>query len=120
MNVSNESSITITTGAVSERPIPDWAVINSYATGHHGMARGLALDLAPIRVNTVSPGAVDTELWDHLPADKRSSLFEGMKAGTTTGKVAKPEDIAESFLYLMKDHNISGSVISTNGGHLLK
>lgn len=57
------SSITLTTGAVSEKPIPNWTVINSFATGLQGMTRGLALDLKPIRVNLVSPGAVDTELW---------------------------------------------------------
>ena len=58
-----KSSITFTTGAVSEKPIPNWAMINSYATGLQGMTRGLALDMKPIRVNLVSPGAVDTELW---------------------------------------------------------
>ena len=44
-----ESSIIFTTGAVAERPIPNWTVINSYATGLQGMTRGLALDLKPIR-----------------------------------------------------------------------
>lgn len=57
---SPASSITLTTGAVSERPIPDWSVVGSYAAGLQAMTRGLALDLKPIRVNLVSPGAVDT------------------------------------------------------------
>lgn len=51
-----KSSITLTTGAVSEKPIDDWSVIGSYAAGLHGMTRGLALDLKPIRVNLISPG----------------------------------------------------------------
>jgi NAD(P)-dependent dehydrogenase (short-subunit alcohol dehydrogenase family) len=55
-----KSSITLTTGGVSQKPIPDWTVIGSYATALHGLTRGLALDLKPIRVNLVSPGAVDT------------------------------------------------------------
>lgn len=120
MKNSHESSIAVTTGGVSERPIPSWSVIGSFATGLHGMARSLALDLAPIRVNCVSPGAVDTELWKGMPEDKKQELFEGVKKGTTTGKVATPEDVAESYLYLMRDHNVTGSVISTNGGHLIK
>lgn len=63
---SRESSITLTTGSVSEKPRPQWAVVNAYATGLQGMCRGLALDLKPIRVNLISPGAVDTELWANV------------------------------------------------------
>ena len=58
------SSITLSTGSVAEKPIPDWTIIASYAAGLHGMMRNLALDLAPIRVNLISPGPLDTELWD--------------------------------------------------------
>jgi NAD(P)-dependent dehydrogenase (short-subunit alcohol dehydrogenase family) len=36
-----------------------------------------------------------------------------------TGKVGQPEDVAESYLYCMRDANVTGSVISTNGGHLI-
>ncbi|KAF2733785.1 NAD(P)-binding protein, partial [Polyplosphaeria fusca] len=47
---SHKSSYTITTGGISESPVPDWSVIGSYAGGHHAMVRNLALDLRPIRV----------------------------------------------------------------------
>ncbi|KAI4157665.1 MAG: hypothetical protein L6R39_000615 [Caloplaca ligustica] len=57
------SSISFTTGMVSERPLAGWSVVASYAAGLHGMVRNLALDLKPIRVNLISPGVVDTELW---------------------------------------------------------
>lgn len=113
------SSYTITTGAVSEHPIPDWSVVGSYATGLHGMTRQLALDLKPLRVNLVSPGAVETELWKGMPADKRKQLMESFAQKMTTGKVGQPEDVAEAYLYCMRDANVTGSVISTNGGHLV-
>jgi NAD(P)-dependent dehydrogenase (short-subunit alcohol dehydrogenase family) len=113
------SSYTITTGAVSEHPIPDWSVVGSYATGLHGLTRQLALDLRPLRVNLVSPGAVETELWDGLPADKRGELMEGFAMKMATGRVGRPEDVAESYLYCMRDENLTGSVVSTNGGHLV-
>ncbi|KAK3715120.1 hypothetical protein LTR37_007330 [Vermiconidia calcicola] len=116
-----KSSFTITTGAVSEHPIPDWTVVGSYATGLQGMTRQLALDLKPIRVNLVSPGAVDTELWTNtgMSEEQKQSLLEGMKEKLTTGRVPGPENIAEAYLYLLKDENITGSMISTNGGHLI-
>lgn len=119
MKAGPASSIIITTGAVSERPIPDWTVINSYATGLQGMVRGMALDLKPLRINLVSPGAVDTELWSGMPVEQKKTMFEEMEKKIPVGKVAKVEDVAESYLYLMKDHNISGAMISTSGGHLL-
>ncbi len=119
LNPGPASSITLTTGSVSEKPHKDWSVIASYATGLHGMTRNLALDLAPIRVNLISPGAVMTPLWDDMPQDKREALMEELGKKCTTGAVGRPEDVAESYLYVMRDWNCSGSVIDTNGGGLL-
>jgi NAD(P)-dependent dehydrogenase (short-subunit alcohol dehydrogenase family) len=56
------SSIMLTTGTLTERPIPNLSVVASYAAGLHGMTRNLALDLKPTRVNLVSLGMVDTDL----------------------------------------------------------
>jgi len=64
MNPGPAASITLCTGSVAERPMPDWSIVASYAAGLYGMVRGLALDLKPLRVNLISPGAVKTELWD--------------------------------------------------------
>lgn len=116
-----QSSITLTTGAVSQRPIPNWTLVGSYATGLQGMTRGLALDLKPIRVNLVSPGAVDTELWANsgFSDEMKQNFLKETASKLPTGKVAGPEDIAESYLYLLRDHNVTGSMISTNGGALL-
>lgn len=114
-----DSSYTITTGAVSEHPIPDWSVVGSYATGLHGLTRQFALDLKPLRVNLISPGAVETELWDRLPEDKRGEIMEGFVSKMATGRVGRPEDVAEGYLYCMRDGNLTGSVISSNGGSLV-
>ncbi|KAK4624409.1 Short-chain dehydrogenase/reductase phqE [Fulvia fulva] len=119
LNPGPASSIIITTGAVSERPIDNWTVVNSYATGLQGMTRGLALDLKPIRVNLVSPGAVNTELWGHMTAEQKEGMFKELSKKIPVGKVGSVEDVAESYLYLMKDRNVTGAMISTSGGHLL-
>jgi NAD(P)-dependent dehydrogenase (short-subunit alcohol dehydrogenase family) len=79
----------------------------------------LALDLKPLRVNLISPGAVETELWDGLEEGKRKEMMKGFEEKMATGKVGQPEDVAESYLYCMRDGNVTGSVISTNGGHLI-
>ena len=119
LNPGPASSITLTTGVISRKPTKDWSLVASYATGLHGMMRNLALDLAPIRVNLVSPGVVLTPLWDGMPKERVESLMESTKGKCTTGAVGKPEDVAESYFYVMRDWNVSGSVIDTNGGCLL-
>ena len=114
------SSITLTTGAVSEKPIAGWTLVASYAGGAHSMMRNLALDLKPIRVNLISPGFVETELWDGMTKEAYTSMTDDIKKnGTTTGELAQPGDIAEAYLYCMRDRNITGSVISTNSGSML-
>lgn len=119
LNPGPASSITLTTGSVSRKPNKDWSIVASYAAGLHGMTRNLALDLAPIRVNLISPGAVMTPLWDGLPKEMREGFMEQIKTKCTTGVVGRAEDVAESYLYAMRDWNVSGSVIDTNGGFLL-
>ncbi|KAL2044052.1 hypothetical protein N7G274_003575 [Stereocaulon virgatum] len=119
LNAGPAASITLTTGTVSQKPMKDWSSIASYAAGLHGMTRNLALDLAPIRVNLISPGAVLTPLWDGMPEDQFHGFVKMMKEKLPTGEIGRPEDVAESYLYVMRDWNCTGSVISTNGGALL-
>lgn len=119
LNPGPESSIVLTTGSVSEKPIPGWSAIAGFATGLQGLNRSLALDLKPIRVNLVSPGAVDTELWAGMPEDARKATFKSFEEKSLTGRVGQVTDVVESYLYLMKDRNVTGSMISTSSGGLL-
>ncbi|OJJ44436.1 hypothetical protein ASPZODRAFT_71603 [Penicilliopsis zonata CBS 506.65] len=112
-----DSSITLTTGTAWERPVPFWTITASYLGGVGSMARNLALELRPVRVNVVSPGLVDTELWDALLSEEqKGELFQEVKAKNPTGRVARPEDVAEAYLYLMRDVNITGRIISSDSG----
>ena len=80
------------------------------------MVRNLALDMKPLRVNLVVPGAVDTELWDGMTSEKKQEMFDGIEARVPTGKVGQAEDVAESFLYAMRDANLTGVVLKTDSG----
>ncbi|KAL1979261.1 hypothetical protein VTN96DRAFT_6337 [Rasamsonia emersonii] len=113
---SYTSSLILTSGSVSQKPLPNWSVVASYASGLDGMTRNLALDLKPLRVNLVIPGAVDTELW----GENREKLVAEMAKTAFLGKVATAEEVAEAYIYLMKDTNATGSAVSTNGGGLLR
>jgi NAD(P)-dependent dehydrogenase (short-subunit alcohol dehydrogenase family) len=84
-----ESSIIFTTGSVAEKPIPGWSVVASFAAGLHGMVRNLAIDLKPVRVNVVSPGAVDTELWKGMPEGAKKGMFKEIAGKVPTGHVGR-------------------------------
>jgi len=101
-------SLTLTTGSVAEHPIPNWPVVAGYASGLHGLTRQLAFDLSPknIRVNLVSPGPVKTELWNFVPKDKQEGFFKEQGSKTLTGKVGEPAEVAQTYLYLIKDGNM--------------
>ena len=114
------SSFIMTTGGLSQRPRKDWTVVMSYLTGLEGMCRGLARDLAPRRVNLVGPGPVVTELWgSHRETGNLEELRASIAKTMATGAFGKVEDVVESYLYLMKDKNATGSMVYTNGGGLL-
>ncbi|EON61199.1 hypothetical protein W97_00411 [Coniosporium apollinis CBS 100218] len=114
------SSFTLTNSSLSEKPMLNWTVVAAFGGGISSMTRNLALDMAPIRVNTVSPAAVDTELWSDIPEDQKNGWFEQLASATTTGRVGQVGDVVEAYLYAMKDTNLSGSILSTNGGFLLR
>ncbi|KAH7392350.1 hypothetical protein DE146DRAFT_137691 [Phaeosphaeria sp. MPI-PUGE-AT-0046c] len=114
---SYQSSYILTTGSISEKPMKDWSVIAGYAAGLHAMVRNLALDLRPVRVNGVSPGVVNTELWK-ITEEEREKVMQEMGEKLATGRAGQPEDVAESYLALLKDCNMTGGVLRTDGGWL--
>ncbi|KAJ5089820.1 hypothetical protein N7532_008504 [Penicillium argentinense] len=116
---STSSSFTVTGGVRSHKPAPGWSVVSAVGSAVEGLARGLAVDLKPIRVNVVSPGAVHTELFSLFPKEQLDAMLEFFRNSSVTGTVGKPEDLAESYIYLMKDQFITGSIIESNGGALL-
>jgi NAD(P)-dependent dehydrogenase (short-subunit alcohol dehydrogenase family) len=118
LNDSYKSSIIFTSGQVGQKPISGYTIGSTLAAGVFGMTRNLALDLAPRRVNVVSPGPTDTELWGTEEA--RTQRRETLKAVALLGKVGTAEEVGEAYIYLMKDTNATGSIVSSNGGSLIR
>lgn len=119
MKLSKTSSITLTSGVNVQKPGKGWTAVAGYGAGTEGIARGLAVDLAPIRVNTVSPGAVHTEIFDKIPEDRLPSVLSHFRKRSLTDSVGTPEELSEAYVYLMRCSFASGSLIEVNGGSLL-
>jgi NAD(P)-dependent dehydrogenase (short-subunit alcohol dehydrogenase family) len=112
-------SIGLTTGTVGQRPVPGAALAAAGAGAVEGLVRGLAVELAPVRVNAVRAGAFRTPLWDGVPEDQREALFAGLAERTLTGTVGDPDQIAAAHLYLMQNQYVTGTVQTVDGGLLL-
>jgi NAD(P)-dependent dehydrogenase (short-subunit alcohol dehydrogenase family) len=114
------SSITFTTGSICEKPIAGgWGMLAAIGAATPGLSRQLAFDLAPIRVNCVAPGVVATDFWSGMGKEQAEAYLKDHESKMLTRKVAQPEDVAEAFLYVMRDMNLTGQVVHTNSGVFL-
>ncbi len=116
---SVSSSITLTSGINTAKPGKGWTALAGAGGGVEGTARGMAVDLAPIRVNCVAPGAVHTEIFDKMGGANASAMLDMYRDKTLTKTVSKPEDAAEAYIYCMRDRFVTGALIESNGGGLL-
>jgi NAD(P)-dependent dehydrogenase (short-subunit alcohol dehydrogenase family) len=112
-------SIVLTGGIAALRPRAGWTVAASICGAMESLTRALAVELAPIRVNIVCPGVVRTPLWDAMGDDARAALYRDTAAALPVRRVGEPEDIAEAYLYLMRERFSTGQSIVIDGGAVL-
>lgn len=112
-------SITFMSGTAGRRPLPGAAVASASCGAVDAFARALALDLAPIRVNTITPGYVDTALFDELLGDQRDAVLAAAGEKLPVKRVGRPEEIAHALLFLMTNGYVTGINLVVDGGGLL-
>jgi NAD(P)-dependent dehydrogenase (short-subunit alcohol dehydrogenase family) len=83
------------------------------------LARSLALELAPIRVNAISPGVIDTGAWDALGQQGKEDYFADMSARNPARRIGTPEDIAQGVLFAMTNTFLTGQTLHIDGGEPL-
>ncbi|KIT18088.1 SDR family oxidoreductase [Jannaschia aquimarina] len=116
----SDASLTFMSGAFSQRPIPGASTLAAIQSGLEGLARALAVEVGPVRVNAVSPGLTDTPLIRGLFGDGTDDLYADTARGLPAQRVAQPEDIAETFVMLMRNRSMTGSTIYPDGGLTLR
>jgi NAD(P)-dependent dehydrogenase (short-subunit alcohol dehydrogenase family) len=112
-------SITLTNGTIGLRPWKGWTVAASITGAIESLTRALAVELAPIRVNTVCAGMVKTDLWKDMAEADREAMYSNVGGTLLTGRIGEAEDIAEAFLYLVKGNYTTGQIIVADGGGVL-
>jgi len=117
--INDGGSLTLISGFLSERPSATAVLQGAINAALEALARGLALELAPVRVNAVSPGMIETPIWDDLPREKRREMFESTAAQLPVRKIGQPDDIAKAVLFLMTTTYATGSTVRVDGGGVI-
>jgi NAD(P)-dependent dehydrogenase (short-subunit alcohol dehydrogenase family) len=112
-------SLTLVSGFLSIRPRPNSAIVGAANGAIESLARSLALELAPVRVNCVSPGIIDTPIRAAMPEAARRDMLAKTAAGLPVGRVGVGEDIARQILAFMTIGFATGSIVYIDGGALI-
>ncbi|HET7912189.1 MAG TPA: SDR family oxidoreductase [Pseudolabrys sp.] len=117
--IRGNGSLTLVTGYLSVRPRPGAAIVGAANGALESLTRSLALELAPVRVNAVSPGTIDTPIRASMPEAARRDMLAKTAAALPVGRVGAGEDIARQILTFMTVGFATGSVVYIDGGALV-
>jgi NAD(P)-dependent dehydrogenase (short-subunit alcohol dehydrogenase family) len=112
-------SIVLTSGVAGQRPTNGSTLAASISSAVEALTRALAIELAPIRVNVICPSIVKTELWNSMPEEVREGIFQSAGQRLLVGRVGEAADLAQSYLYAIRQHYSTGQVIVVDGGATL-
>jgi NAD(P)-dependent dehydrogenase (short-subunit alcohol dehydrogenase family) len=112
-------SINLISGTANARPGSGWSVASSICGAIEGLVRAMAIELAPIRVNSVVPGVIDTNLWSNMPEKNKTKFYQAMEKTLLLKRVGQAEDVALAFIYLMKQSFGTGQNLVVDGGTML-
>jgi NAD(P)-dependent dehydrogenase (short-subunit alcohol dehydrogenase family) len=113
--MTSGGSITFMSGTSAFRPIPGAAVGTASCAAVEGLARSLAIDLAPIRVNAIRPGLIDTPLIDSFMGERKDSIVAAYTKRLPIKRMGRPEEVADAALFLMKNAYMNGTTLVIDG-----
>lgn len=109
-------SFIFTGGVSTDRPVKGAWVSGIGTSTAEQLARVLALELAPIRFNAVSPGWTDTPMWDTVLGENKQAVLDGVAQTLPVGRIARPDEVAEAVVFLMRNESVTGEIIHIDGG----
>jgi NAD(P)-dependent dehydrogenase (short-subunit alcohol dehydrogenase family) len=115
-NLSPDGSITLLGAITARAGMPGTSGIAAINGAVEALVKPLAAELAPIRVNNVSPGFVDTPWWSGLPDEARDAFFAQAAQVLPTRRIATADDIADAVVFAATNPNMTGAIIESDGG----
>lgn len=115
-----DGSITFVTGGACRSAIPDTSGVAAVNGAIQAMAFTLAKELAPTRVNVLSPGLMDTPMYDWMGPEEKQAFFQQMGRSVPVGRVGRPEEVAEALLYLIRNRFTTAAILDVDGGNRVR
>jgi len=118
--LSASGSVTFITAGSSGAAYPGTAGLAAINGALDAMVPVLAVELAPRRVNAVSPGVIDTPWWDTFAAPARDAVFARFAAQAPVGRIGQASDIADAVRFLIENTFTTGNILKVDGGARLR
>lgn len=112
-------SITFISGLAGRRGYPNFVVAGAANAGIESVGRNLAVELSPIRVNTVCAGVIETEMLDKVFGENRDTMIQAISQRLPVKRIGKPEEVAQAVLFLMSNGFATGTTLLLDGGDAL-
>jgi len=110
-------SVVLFSGWISRKPAVETSTLAAVDGAIEALARTLALELAPVRVNAITPGQIDTPLWrSRLSETEARAHFDRVARAHPVGRVGTADDVAQAILFLMMNGFMTGAVLDIDGG----
>ena len=119
-NLNPGGSMVLFAGCWSQRPIPGATIPSSINGAIESLGRALAVELAPTRINVISPGIIDTPVFSGISAQERKAFFDKTAKALPVKKIGAPEEVAMTAIYLMTNTYTTGSTLYVDGGETLR
>lgn len=117
-HLTDSGSITLVSGTPARKCNVGMSSVSCVGNAVEGLCRALALELAPLRVNVVAPGLIESGMQDHF-GDKKADVLAQMGKGVLLQRVGQSEEVASAILLTLTNHYMTGSTLDVDGGLLL-
>jgi NAD(P)-dependent dehydrogenase (short-subunit alcohol dehydrogenase family) len=117
--MAKDGSIVLFSGSTARKPTIGMIAVGATNAAADVVARYLAVELAPIRVNAISPGTIDTGAYDALGDEKKAALFAQRSTSNPARRIGAVDDIAQAVLFLLTNTFVTGASLSVDGGEPL-
>jgi NAD(P)-dependent dehydrogenase (short-subunit alcohol dehydrogenase family) len=117
----SDGAIVMVTGAAGRAALPGTSGLAAVNAAIAAAAQVLAVELAPRRVNVISPGMTETEAYAWMEPGQREAMFAGAAGRLPAGRVGQPDDLADAILFALSNRFLTGAIIDVDGGaHLAR
>ena len=117
--IARDGSFTLFSGVAAFKPVVGYLGVAITNGAADFLTRCLALELAPIRVNAISPGVIDTGAWDGLGEEGKQAYFEHFRTHNPARRIGSTQDIADAVLFAMTNPFLTGVTLRVDGGEPL-